>query len=204
MATLRTRITTTTIMFDLFLNDLDMMASEIGNSITEAEFVQELQEQMESSDPESIRMQTLERILHSPDAMELAIQLIADVQLWEYQEDGYGRKTGLYKPSTIQRKARAGFPADKLVNYTYYETGTFRRQGIDVEVNLEANSFDYFKTDRQAYFQYIPDDVVMLQPQNEEYLKGVIGEWLNSELDEWLKMKFEQYDINPFKYGLYF
>lgn len=140
-------------------------------------------ERFNAIDPNSRRMELLEEILYSEDAYELGITLIAQNQLWERNVDRYGDKLPKYSIHTIKKKARIpNYPTSKLDRYTNFWTGAFYNEGINIEVNRQADFFDFFITDRRSYFQYIPDDRVGLTPENEEYFKDVIGEWLNERL----------------------
>lgn len=174
------------------LNYLLDALDEDFKGITEEfeDFEQEQDEFFNSTDPDSIRMMTLEEILYSDDAYELGINLIARNQLWENQVNRYGQPLPLYKPSTIRKKLKLSPPPppDKLVRYTENWTATFYNEGIQIEVNRAQDFFDFFITDRRDYFAYIPDDVVGLTPENEDIFKYQIGEWLNERLmDYWLR-----------------
>ena len=170
----------------------EMMAglnSEFGDIKGEFEEYEEQEyDRFNSVDADSRRMQLLEEILYSEDAYELGITLIAQNQLWENNVNRYGEKLPKYSPHTIAKKQRiAGYPANKLDRYTNYWTGAFYNEGIAIEVNRRQDFFDFFITDRRSYFQYIPDDRVGLTPENEEYFKDVIGEWLNERLmQDWM------------------
>lgn len=168
------------------LNALD----EDIKGITEEfeDFEHEQDEFFNSTDPDSIRMMTLEDILYSADAYELGINLIARNQLWENQVNRYNQPLPLYKPRTIRYKIQRGVPAEKRVRYTEFDKGAFYNEGIQIEVNRATDFFDFFITDRRDYFAYIPDDVVGLTPENEDIFKYQIGEWLNERLmDYWLR-----------------
>jgi len=168
-------------LFDALDDDLNGITEEFDD------FEQEQDEFFNSTDPDSIRMQTLEDILYSADAYELGIHFIAENQLWDEQIDRYSRRLPQYKPDTIRKKAKLGHPPDKLVNYTEMWTGAFYNEGIQIEVDRSRDFFDFFKTDRRSYFAYIPDDVVGLTQENEESFKYIIGEWLNERLlDYWM------------------
>lgn len=174
------------------LNYLMDCLDEDVKGITEEfdDFEQEQDEFFNSTDPDSIRMLTLEEILYSSDAYELGIMLIANNQLWENQINRYGEPLPLYKPRTVRYKVKRGVPADKRVRYTEFDTGAFYNEGIQIEVNRATDFFDFFITDRRDYFAYIPDDVVGLTPENEEIFKYQIGEWLNERLMEyWLNQE---------------
>ena len=66
-------------LFDALDDDLKGITDEFDD------FEQEQDEFFNSTDPDSIRMRTLEEILYSDDAYELGINFIARNQLWEHQ-----------------------------------------------------------------------------------------------------------------------
>lgn len=175
-------------MEDAFNEFFDICQDEIKDMSDELElFDQEQDEFFNSTDPNSFRMMTLEDILYSDDAYALGIMLIANNQLWENQINRYGEPLPLYKPRTIRYKVQRGVPPEKRVRYTEFDTGAFYNEGIQIEVNRSQDFFDFFKTDRRGYFEYIPDDVVGLTQENEEIFKYQIGEWLNERLwDYWV------------------
>lgn len=142
-----------------------------------------LMAEMNSNDPDSIRMRTLRDILESPEFYEVGIRLIAMNQLWENQVNRYGQKLPLYRPDTIRKKAKLGHPADKLVNYTNYWTGGFYNEGINVEVNLQGDSYDFVIVGKWANF--IPEDRVGLTEENQEYFEQIVGEELRRRLNRW-------------------
>lgn len=167
------------------------LGESIAEQIREAE--QRLIEEMNSNDPSSIRMQTLRDILLSPEFYEIGIRLIAQNQLWENQVNRYGQKLPLYKPDTIRKKNKLGHPADKLVNYTNYWTGGFYNEGINVEVNLEGNSYDFTIVGKWANF--IPEDRVGLTPENQEVFEAQVAEELNRRLNRWFWQQYENIEI---------
>ena len=167
---------------------MSALSSEFEGAKAEFEEYEEQEyDRFNSVDADSDRMRILEEILYSEDSYELGIKLIAQNQLWEQQIDRWGDALPIYKPRTVRYKVQRGFPPDKRIRYTEFDKGIFYNEGINIEVNRHADFFDFFKTDRRPYFAYIPDDVVGLTQENEEYFKYVIGEWLNQRLlQEWM------------------
>lgn len=136
-----------------------------------------------STDPSSRRMQLLEEILMSERAYKEGIRIITDTQLIK-SIDKYGQELPRYKPDTIRKKAKLGFPPDLLVNYTELWTGEFYNSGINIQVDLASDFYDFFVVGRWARF--IPDEYAQMTEENEEIFKDKIAKWLHEALlREW-------------------
>lgn len=132
-----------------------------------------------------------------------------------------------YKPDTIRKKAKLGFPADKLERYTNYWTGTLRKYCIKVAVFLEEDRYDFkvfdYPNDQdsiplsemddaqmasftpprgfKAYSTFIPPDRIGLTSENIEYFEDLVREEVADRLDRWQAERLRQAGIDPEIYG---
>ena len=156
--------------------------------------IEELVEQCNSSDPDSIRMRTREEIVNSPDFYIMALQMVVGNQLWDNQVNCYGEKLPLYKPDTIRKKAKLGHDASKLVNYTNYWTGRFYNEGIAIIADRDMNEVNF--EIRPPYDAFIPDDRAGLTQENFERFQDAVNEEMDRRLAIWLREQIGQIEIN--------
>ena len=187
---------------DGLCNVLDDYAASIEDEIA---IVRELEEEKSSANPEGVMMQCVAGVLESPEFQAMAIRMIADDQMWGEQINMYGQKLPRYKPSTIRKKAKLGFPPDKLVNYTNYWTGRMRNHAIKVAVDLSNNSYDFkvFDVPGKAYSEFIPPDRIGLTDENREMFEWMVMREVQTELDRWMYEQLSMRGIRPEKYGYF-
>ena len=181
---------------------LDEYAASIEE---ETAIVRELEEEKSSDAPGGVMMQCVADVLESPEFQAMAIRMIADDQMWEQQINMYGQKLPRYKPSTVRRKAKLGFPADKLINYTNYWTGRMRNHAIKVAVDLADNSYEFrvFDVPGKAYSEFIPPDRIGLTDENREMFERMVMREVQRELDAWMYQQLSSRGIRPEKYGYF-
>lgn len=210
-------------MLEPLLNGLAALADDASY---EVETVRQIEEERNDASPDSIMMQTVQDVLLSSYFQGLAIKLITDDQMWENSINKYGMKLPKYKPATIRKKAKLGFPPDKLDRYTNYWTGTLRNHCIKVAVFLSEDRYDFKVFDYpnsedsvplaesdlptivsalgmgvKPYSLFIPPDRIGLTEENIDYFESLVKEEVADRLDRWEAERLREAGIDPEIYG---
>lgn len=211
-------------MLEPLLNGLAALADDASY---EVETVRQIEEERNDTSPDSIMMQTVQDVLLSSYFQGLAIKLITDDQMWENSINKYGMKLPKYKPATIRKKAKLGFPPDKLDRYTNYWTGTLRNHCIKVAVFLSEDRYDFKVFDYpnsedsvplaemdgdmmdnfsapngfKPYSLFIPSDRIGLTEENIAFFESLVKEEVADRLDRWEAERLREAGIDPEMYG---
>lgn len=143
-------------------------------------------------------------VMESDTALILALKYIVVDQLWENQVDMYGRKLPQYRPSTIQKKARLGHPADKLVNYTERWTGRFYNEGIRVVVDAARDQYSFENTLALDYFGYIPDEYIGMTEENFDSYSSLMSLEVEKEQRRYINRRVQESQYSDILQGLMF
>lgn len=163
------------------------------------EYEEEVRKELFSSDPMSAGTQIRVRVMESDAVLILGLRYIVKKQLWEQQVDQNGFKLPTYSPSTIAKKRKiAGYPSDKLINYTEYWTGRFYNEGIRIEADGAKNEWRFVNTYAYDYFHYIDAvDIFGLTPENYASFTAEVGDIVNDAFYEYYKERMSErgYDM---------
>lgn len=163
------------------------------------EYEEEVRKELFSSDPLSAGMQLRIKVMESDEVLIKGLNYIVQKQLWDEQIDQYGRKLPAYSKSTIQKKRKiAGYPSDKLVNYTEYWTGHFYNEGIRIEADGARNEWRFVNTYARPYFQYIDTvDIFGLTDENYALFTAEVDGLIEDAFYDYYKEKMSErgYDL---------
>ena len=206
---------------------LDGLAAFVDGAQDEVSIALEIEAERNDTSPDGIMRRTVEEVLLSPYFQGMAIKMIADKQMWDNSINKYGQKLPKYAPDTIRKKAKLGFPANKLDRYTNYWTGKLRKYCIKVAVDLTNDTYDFkvfdypndqdsipmaemddeqrmsFETPEgfKAYSTFIPPDRIGLTEDNILVFEAAVREEVASRLDEWQARRLREAGLDPEIYG---